>query len=100
MMSRFDMYYKDEELKTSWNNITPIGGLRQESADVGIAYLGNGMRFSKPVDDPWFRAHNAITQRIFPAGIEMTYNHADSQGRAMGCTFQVNPISRTDNLPR
>jgi len=71
------------------NNITAIEGLRQKSADLGIAYLGNGVRYSAPVDDPWFLAHKAIPSFSAATGNKTIWFHADSQGRAMGCTYEV-----------
>jgi hypothetical protein len=83
------MYYKDKQRNMKMTNLTAIDGLRQENADLGISYLGNGVKFVKPVDDPWFLARKEVPGFSAATGNTTTWFHADSQGRAMGCTYEV-----------
>ncbi|KAF2184660.1 hypothetical protein K469DRAFT_739283 [Zopfia rhizophila CBS 207.26] len=78
------------ELVTHMQLWSPIPQLQRPDADVSLLFLSApGIRFSAPVDDPWFNAHQNAgllydqDNKTRPSWVQ------DSAGGVMGCTMQM-----------
>jgi hypothetical protein len=73
------------------NDFVPLEGLHRDDADTVLKFLGSPIRYSHPVDDPWFSAHQAVTTFSPANGRNYTQYLPDSPLTGIGCSVQVCP---------
>jgi hypothetical protein len=71
------------------NTFYPLEGMRRDDADTALILLGTSVKYTKPVDDPWFSAHKLYQQLDAATGENLTLYLPDSPVSLMSCTVQV-----------
>jgi hypothetical protein len=63
--------------------------MRRDDADVAVIFNSNTIKYTKPVDDPWFLARQTVIWVDLTTGSNITLYMAETPRKAMGCTIQV-----------
>jgi len=67
---------------------SPLESMNNTDADVALNFVTfNNVRYSNPVDDPFFSAHQ--TRLVGPEGQQSVSYRSDNVARVMGCAVQV-----------
>lgn len=77
---------------------SPIPELQREDADIYMMFLSApGIRFTQPVDDPWFSAHTPASVLYGEDGTTRPSWVQDSPINVLACTYQIQYCN--PNLP-
>jgi hypothetical protein len=67
----------------------PLEGMRRSDADVVVKLLGSKIKYTQPVEDPWFFAHRPIQSLDITDGHNVTMFVPDTPLTGIGCVVQV-----------
>ncbi|KAF2826710.1 hypothetical protein CC86DRAFT_349711 [Ophiobolus disseminans] len=81
-------YFAAQARRGLGKGFEPLAGMRPDDADVTVINLIAGVRYSKPVHDPWFRALKPRPVFDLTLRRNSTLYMADSPSSPMGCTIQ------------
>jgi hypothetical protein len=87
--SRGLIYSPAQERGGIHNSFLTLAGMRRDDADVAVIFNSNTIKYTKPVDDPWFLARQTVIWVDLTTGSNITLYMAETPRKAMGCTIQV-----------